>query len=276
MKLLPSLLVVFSIAFSASVPAAEIDTAAVLRCGNMVQHVNGIQQSAADVAMEALAPPQTKADKWFITVVTIKGCGPCTKLKEDWQKNANLSALANPEDPERSWANFNYYDYQDASQAWRFENLDIRSFPTILVQPPRSGKYGDPTTVVFQSPYKGKPTELANDITGAIKQYVIKLQQTPVRETQHGQAPWDGVRIPLPAFDQPPLQIPPADSTSSGFSVSTLVLSMLGAGFVPFLAVAGLNAWRAQRKSAGKQLILNDAQFEALLKILNQQSQPKN
>ena len=120
MKFLCSLLLVFSVGVSASLPAAEIDTAAVLRCGNMVQHVNGIQQSAADVAMEALAPPQTKADKWFVTVVTIKGCGLCTKLKDDWQKNANLSALANPEDPERSWANFHYYDYQDASQTWRF------------------------------------------------------------------------------------------------------------------------------------------------------------
>ena len=276
MKFLCSLLLIFSVGTTAILPAAEIDTAAVLRCGNMVQHVNGIQQSAADVAMEALAPPQTKADKWFITVVTIKGCGPCAKLKEDWQKNANLSALANPDDPERSWANFHYYDYQDASQTWRFENLDIRSFPTILVQPPRSGKYGDPTTVVFQSPYKGKPTELANDITSAIKQYVIKLQQTPVRETQHGQAPWDGVRIPLPAFDQPALQIPPADSASTGFSFTTLALSVLGAGIIPFLAVAGLNAWRAQRKSTGKPLILDDTQFESLLKLLNQQSQKKS
>ena len=87
----------------------EVDQAAVLRLGNLVQHVDRVGQSAKDEFVEAMGPPPSDADKWFISVLTTEGCIPCEQLKSDWQTNSWLLALANPGDPKQSWAHYNVY-----------------------------------------------------------------------------------------------------------------------------------------------------------------------
>ena len=151
---LPMVLVLL---FAVGVPAAKgqsipVDSAEVLRLGDMVQHVDGNRygQKAEDEYVEALKPPASDADKWFISVITSRGCKGCVQLKEDFAKSPWLLALANPNDSKKSWAHYTVYDMADKSQSWRWENIKVTGYPTILVQPPRSGKYGDSSTVVFQ------------------------------------------------------------------------------------------------------------------------------
>src|SRR6187402_1566823 len=120
----------------------EVDQGEILRLGNLVQHVGvGPRQQVADPLVEALKPPASDADKWFISVLTMRDCPGCVKLKRDWETSPWLLALANPADSKASWAHFNIYASEDASQRFRFASIKVTAYPTILVQPPRTGKY---------------------------------------------------------------------------------------------------------------------------------------
>jgi len=156
----------------------EVDTAAVIRRGDHVEHVDGIQSEADAAWGEVTAPPADDSHKWFITVLTMKNCGPCNQLKADWQTSQHLRAFAIPGDQKNSWAHINFYDVENETHAWWQKNLKISGYPTILIQPPRTKQYGDPSTVVFQKTgYNGKPEELAAKMSAGMKTYVAKLAQ---------------------------------------------------------------------------------------------------
>jgi len=42
----------------------------------------------------------------------------------------------------RNWASIEYL-HEDQSQAFRWQDVKIAAFPTVIVQPPRSGRYGE-------------------------------------------------------------------------------------------------------------------------------------
>lgn len=150
--------------------------------GDHVQHVTGIEQGPDDAFVEATSPPASDADKWFISVLTMKGCPACARLKRDWQTDENLLAFAVPGDPKASWSHFNYYASEDRSQAFRWAKLRVSQYPTVIVQAPRSGKYGNPGTVVFQDVYHGEPLGLAREMARAIKLYVQKRYERAERQ----------------------------------------------------------------------------------------------
>jgi len=268
--------------------ADEVNQAEVLRLGDMVQAVGGgIRAADVDAYVEALAPPATDHDKWFISVLTMKGCGGCEKLKQEWGTNPWLLALANPANPKESWAHYNVYLREDQSQQFRFEGIRVTAYPTILVQPPRSGKYGDPKTVVFQAVYNGDPKQLAADMAAAIRRYVARVV-TPAQSVagvgQYGvDPPWSptpkadplvspvGPNLPLVNPLIPPQQVPvPAVEPFPWSSVVTLMT----AGFsVP--AAIGLTVWlvsfiRAKRLASGKQPLVDQATLDEILAVLKQ------
>ena len=276
---------------------AEVDQAEVLRLKDHVQYVDGSYQAHADDAyVQAMAPPDSDADKWFISVVSMQGCAGCEKLKKDWTTSPWLLALANPNDAKQSWAHYAIYDKEDRSQAFRFEGLKISTFPTILVQPPRSKRYGDPSIVVYQGIYKGDPEKLAREITTAIRQYIQKLQApAPVRAYgQNGVGtdppwqpvprvdPWNPTPVPGPQFPTVDPTIPPAPPTpapTSAFPWSA-VLTLMTAGFSLPAAVA-LVVWavytiRARRQAAGLKPIVDQATLDRVLEQLKKLAdQPK-
>ena len=203
----------------------EVDQAEVRRLGNLVHQLGvGPQADGVSTFLEAMVPPVNDADKWFISLVSTRSCVPCLQLKQAFGTDPWLKSLADPSDPKKSWSHFNVYDAQDRSQAFRFEKLKIEAYPTILVQPPRSKKYGDPATVVFQGTYGGDPKKLATDITAAVRRYLAKLseaQATTPAGSERGvgaEPPWqpapkiDPVLPVLPSPVTPPVdvvQIPP-------------------------------------------------------------------
>jgi hypothetical protein len=288
-------------------PAPEVDQAEVLRRGDLVQVAgDGIRSPEIDTFAEAVGPPASDADKWFISVLSMQGCAGCEKLKRDWTTSPWLLALANPTDAKQSWAHYNVYDKDDRSQSFRFERLRITTFPTILVQPPRSKRYGDPATIVFQSVYRGDPERLAREISAAIRHYVEKLQPAGPVRTAYGQydygvnPPWQPVpkvsptrapyapypnppfpNSPLPSVDPtiPPLAPSPAPAPSPAFPWSA-ALTLFAAGFSLPAAVAlaiGLVYYvRARRQAAGKPPLVDQATLDALLNTLKKLAeQPK-
>jgi hypothetical protein len=288
------LVLVFSCLGALAQGQEEVDQAEVLRMGDLVQHIDGIRSDGADHFVAAMAPPASDADKWHISVLSMQGCPACQALKNQWTTNAWLLALANPDDPKQSWAHYNIYLREDRSQAFRFENLRITAYPTIVVQPPRSGRYGDARTVVFQAAYGGDPERLARDITGAIRRYVEKFAQTqpapqaPYRSTAGPigiHPPWQPappVDPPTPAVtpvfpDGRPL-VPPSPPTPDptetpatgqwgtvGTVAATSLLTLLLTIGIPW----ALRTFRQHRINSGQPTFLSDEQFHALLTALS-------
>jgi hypothetical protein len=270
----------------------EVDRAEVLRLGDMVQHVDGVGSDPEARFVEAMGPPASDADKWFISVLTMQGCAPCVKLKADWASNSWLLALADPNDPKKSWAHYNVYAREDQSQAFRFRNLQIEAYPTILVQPPRSGRYGDPRTVVFQGTYGGDPEKLARQITTAIRQYVAKLEgsqppQPPAQRAPEGTGGIDPPWQPPPKVDPPlpdllpvfperrpliPPNLNPPDLLvptlfrwgTAGTVTATALLTLLLAWGLP-RALQAVRQWRIENR---QRTLLTDEQFQQLLQAL--------
>lgn len=278
----------------------QVNEAEVLRMGDTVQHIDGLHHADAnDAYIEAMGPPASDADRWFISVLSMRGCAACQKLKQDWTTSPWLLALANPADSKQSWAHYNTYLREDASQAWRFKNITVTAYPTVLVQPPRSGKYGSPETVVFQRTYGGDPKALASQMTQAIRRYVSKL---PVRPHSAGHRaseddesigadpPWipspldDGrVRPLFPSPDGRPLIPPLLDERKPLISIpwGTIITVMTTGISLPVIIAVVI--WliyfiRAKRKEAGKPLLLDDdtlAKLVDLLRDVAEQEKPK-
>jgi hypothetical protein len=282
----------------------EVDQAEVLRLGDVVQHVGGGPRSSEiDNYVEALGPPASDADKWFVSVLTRQGCAACEQLKSAWTSDPWLLAVANPADPGQSWAHYNVYVREDRSQAFRFEGIQVTAFPTVVVQPPRSGKYGDPKAVVFQGVYGGDPQKLVEAIARSIRQYVaglgarqslavVRSQAEPGTEgagpaSAESGAPTHGVDPPWqpPVKDQPmvaPSRIPlvPADGVLQiipppqqvpAFPWAALI-SLLSAGLSLPTAIA-MVIWtiyfiRARRQAAGKPPIVDPETLERILEVL--------
>jgi len=177
----------------------DVDAREVVRRGDLVEHVTDdirdVDPQTATIAQIA-ATPDSDLDKWYLSVITQKGCPPCKALIKDWETNQTLRAYAVPESAKDSWSHFTVYDYDDPLQSWRWKQsaknpnpIKITAFPTIIVQPPRSGKYGKPSTVVLKYVYEGSPEKLHAAINGSIKQYVQKLER---RSIQADEAPLIG------------------------------------------------------------------------------------
>lgn len=270
------------VAAAAPLHADEVDQNAILRLGNLVQYVgDGVRADAGvDAFVEAMAPPASDAEKWFVSVLTTRGCGACEVLKREWEKNPALLALANPKDAKQSWAHWGVYDLTDESQQFRFQNIKVSAFPTILVQPPRTGRFGDPATVVFQGKYGGDPDQLARDITDAIRQYVAQLPAVAQGTAAIGlDPPWS----PTPQINpyqpavQPAIQpsvlpfdptIPPqTPTTPTAGSWVTLAWPVVAPA-----AVAGIAwlvyAFRRQRLAQGKEPFLDQATLDQVLALL--------
>lgn len=278
------------VAAAAYAQEPEVDRSEVLRLGDTVQHTDGIGSDPVDAFVAAMGPPASDADKWFVSILTTQGCAPCGKLKSDWSASPWLLALADPSDPKKSWAHFNVYTADDKSQSFRFEQLKVESYPTILVQPPRSGRYGDPKTVVFQSTYGGDPERLARQITSAIRLYVSKLEASqPPAQTGSSTGPvgidppWTPpprleppLQFPTPSFPEgrpliPPI-VEPSDSTTPTAGPWNIVWTAAGTSVLTLLLAVGLpwalQRFRQWRLETGSRPLLSDEQFQRLLESL--------
>jgi hypothetical protein len=167
---------VCSIGFAQGV-IPEVDTAEVVRRGDMVVIAGeGPRNDGTEAFLAAMAPPADDSDKWFVTVITTKDCAASDALKSDFRKAQELLAFVAAPEQAKAWAHYNEYSAQDATQSWRLKEYKIASYPTLIIQLPRNGMWGDPKVVVFQqSGYNGKPADLANAIRATVKAFAAKI-----------------------------------------------------------------------------------------------------
>lgn len=246
----------------------EIDVNEVLRHGDMVQIIDrNWRADGTDVAVEALGPPADDNHKWFISVVSSRGCGACVALKSAWKTDPHLLALANPDDVTDSWAHLNFYDREDASQNRRWAGLKITGYPTIYVQPPLNGKYGSPATVVcqilgFDGNDRNGGKKLALAITSSIAKYAAKHEAKQVnsqdfRQEEYGVNPpfnpppkvdgpitTSGVTFPQLLVPSP--EVTTASSSNVWFYISVSLIAVLGLSFVWFIFIKASESSKAK------------------------------
>jgi len=251
----------------------EVDQAEIRRCGDMVELVAGRESTAAGAVSEAMAPPADDADKFFISIIRAAADDVSDQLLEDWDRSPWLRSLAIPHDL-ASWSHCTVFTAGDQSQDWRWSDIDLEGLPTILVTPPRSGIYGDPSTVIYQSDgYDGDSRQLATDISDTIKTYVENHARSQGLEAT-SPPPWDvpaedgarrephRERIPrIPPLERPGIRLP--------WSLLFSGLTGLSLPLVVAAVIWVLHAVRKHRKAAGKPQILTDAQMEKLVDLLS-------
>lgn len=269
-------------------PLAEQE---ILRRGNFVERIDGYRNDATDLIAEALRPPADDSHKWFITVITTRNCKYCESLKQAFATSPELRPFADPSDHANSWAHFNVFAAEDQTQAWRWEGIQLAGYPTMLIQPPRDGRYGDPKTVVMQKTgYDGDSQKLATAIRDGITAYVARLpkqsqhrgigQKTePAEQQSRGYEPpfSPPPRVeptpyaPMPQFpfDYPPVPQPAPQPMVNPLSLlATLIGSMLGSGGltnVLLLVLAGFAGIRTFRKATGQKLLLDDNAYQNIV-----------
>lgn len=155
----------------------QVDVAEVLRRGDLVVVAGEGPRGAVDDAMRmATAPPPDESHMWFVTVIKTKNCQYCTKLHSDFQSAPELLAFVAATPPYKPWGHYNEYDASDETQKWRLKAYRITGYPTLVIQPPRNGMWGNPRTVVMQlTGYDGNPKKLAQQITNGVRAYAAKM-----------------------------------------------------------------------------------------------------
>jgi hypothetical protein len=188
--LLGAVVALFGGLASAQFTTPEVDRDAVIRMGNSVIHSGGGHKDDGEIAFgEVMGPPADDNHKWFISVITSRNCQHCERLKADLHKSQYLRAFCNLDDQKTSWAHTNVYLAGDKSQDWRWKDLRIGGYPTILIQPPLNKQFGDPSTVVLQhTGYDGNDKKLAEKMSAYIRAYIKKLSETPRQNWEHSSA----------------------------------------------------------------------------------------
>jgi len=287
-----------SLALLATPAPIEVDAAEVIRLGDFVQHVDGIHgPTVRDTFVEAMGPPETDSHKWFVSVIEDRG-PVSARLREEWASSAYLRAFAVPGDPAHSWAHFNRYDKDDASQAFRWEGIKLTGFPAIIVQPPRNRKYGPPEVVVYQRKYDGRAEKTARGLVKAIREFIARRQRDQFKLVDGGEGPKqaapepdvgrDPPWLPQPPNDQPPVtpqtwpspfgpvNIPPVDAErfiSIPWGKMLALFGITGVGSVMVVLVPalvwGLRRIREERKLDGDRLLIEDDElFERIIDIV--------
>lgn len=148
--------------------------AEILRRGDLVERVDGFEGDSLAFA-EAVATPADDSGKWFISIVTMKGCAPCERLRSDFKTEAKLKAWVNVEDYKQSWAHWQVFQIEDQSQEKRWEQRKPKGFPCVIIQPPINGSFGDPRNVVYWHEGYLPAERLDREMREAIQMYVKKV-----------------------------------------------------------------------------------------------------
>ena len=198
------------------------------RRGDLVTHINpgiirGGENEISDIIASTMKPPEDDSGKWFITLITTDGCSACERLKKDLEGDRYLKAFVNTADAKASWAHYNAYNAKDQTQKWFLDTIKTSGYPTLVIQPPRSGAYGDPKTIVAQKVgYDGNSRQLATWMRDSIAAYAKKVQpRQPIRKSEKESVAathsW-GQQGVAPPFTPAPPNVTPGTPVPSPFS----------------------------------------------------------
>jgi hypothetical protein len=288
--------------------------AEIARRGSLVERVDGYQDANDLIAAitAAMQPPADDSGKWHFTLVTMRGCPWCDRLRSDFESDPRLKAWVDTKDYTKSWAHWQVVQSEDQSQAWRWKDFKPTQFPTLIVQPPVNGSWGDSHTIVYVRQGYLQPAELDAAIRKSLQLYAAKMYPRRLAfEAKQGTAPGlasGGLQQVGGGAGQaggwtppvtPPSPLPPAPSyppnanfppeyppqqpqqpplPNVGGLLGQLVAALFGGqgtGNLLLLAIFGFQIYRAYAKTKGIPLLLDDATAAQLMQLLQTLRQPQ-
>jgi thioredoxin-related protein len=123
------------------------------------------------------------SSKWFITLLIADGCPHCERLRRDFAQHPQLKAIVDTGARQKSWAHWNVCAMEDSVQSRRFKathsSVKIQGYPTLLVQPPRNGQYGNSQAIVLQKTgYDGDAPKLARQLSSSIERHKARVSKS--------------------------------------------------------------------------------------------------
>jgi hypothetical protein len=161
----------------------------IARRGYMVEEIDqNIRDEGTLAVGEAIGIHEDDSHKWFLTIIEADfKCPPCDQLKRDLMNAEVLQKWVRLEErkdkrlysTEDSFLHVNFEFLKNPWKPDRWKGIDVKGYPTVLIQPPLNGKWGPPTTVVNQrTGYDGKPEGLEKFIRESIVKYCRKYAET--------------------------------------------------------------------------------------------------
>jgi len=280
----------------------------IARRGALVEPVSGIEDAANPLSAIALAmqPPEDDSYKWLFTLVATKNCQWCEQARRDFDNDPKLAAWVNTKDYAKSWAHWQVVQIEDKSQEWRWKDFRPTSFPTLIVQPPVNGSWGDSHTIVFAHQGYLKPVDMDAAIRKAIQQYAAKVYprrlawsaaptaqqphvlhagfQQAIADPPSGWTPPVTPPAPLPPLPGTPMYptVPPVSPTVTpdlGTLLGQLIAALIGGPAVANILLLAILAWQVYRsfaKREGIPLLIADTSAAQLAQLLQSAIRPSN
>lgn len=184
----------------------------IARRGHHVEQTGTIRSAAAAAA---LSPPADDSAKWFLTLVTKTGDPGSERMKATIAKDPAMRPWVNAQDPEQSPTHYQVRAVDDRTQVDWLEGLQpaiARGLPLVIVQPPRSGRFGPSSTIVKIIAGVHSGEELSRRLRDGIVAYVQAIEQPGISQPPAvGAAP----PFPIPAKDEVPFEWPPAPDAAN-------------------------------------------------------------
>lgn len=254
-------------AFAQQPAPDQVDKDEIARWGDRVVVAGeGPRDSGEQLYSQAMAPPADDSDQWYITVWGSSRDANSLGVVKGFERDPNLTIFTAAAAGKRPWAHFNFYQAEDRTQRFRFQNAKMAGpWPIITVQPPRSGAFGDPRVVIdrIDATQIGKPEELKKRIQASVDLWCKKLQQTahldrPGGHQQLGPVggdpsfPWGPDVPPAVPTIQPqwPSGGPAADTTPAHATITQLRAACPGAPAEFLLAQLDAKATVEQAQAA--------------------------
>ena len=150
----------------------------VLRRGDLVTSTGEFNSNDECEAYEALSVPEDDSDKWYITLVCIEDCPPCVAMKKAIN-DGKLEAWVNANDSVKSWSHYGVRFFDDPLQRDWFKGIkDLKSFPKLIIQPPRNGKYGPNPTIVAMLNWDLNTDKDMKELSARIRSSIVEYTKT--------------------------------------------------------------------------------------------------
>lgn len=175
-------------------PAGEgvqVDTLEILRWGDRcVESGTGHRSAESMLFTMAMSPPEVDKDKFHISVWGKSTDPHYTDLLKAFESSPWLAGFVaeppavvdNKPTNKKAWAWFHQYRTDDPTQDWRQKQFEVPedSAPVVILQPPRSGKWGDGSIIMdrIESDEAKNPEQLHKRIQATVTLWVRKLAES--------------------------------------------------------------------------------------------------
>lgn len=151
------------------------------RRGNHVEKTGTIRSG---LMAAALAPPADDSDKWFVTLVYEPGKEDSEYMRSVIAKSTDIKCWIDANDASKSPTHYQERSITNPTQKDWISGvqpaIDAKGLPMLVLQPPRNGKFGKPTTVVKAIHGIGSGKYIADKFREAIREYIASLESSPM------------------------------------------------------------------------------------------------